>query len=388
MQPVSAGFLAALASPQQITVRADVSKAGARLYSGLPVLGGQIEVDSSSITRRRLTLSLAPRLPSLTSVYEDSPTLPRNPGDPLGHYGQEITVQWGLTYVDGVTEWVPAGVFRIDGAKGSLLSDGSVTVAGVSREAFVADARFTSPYTASAASAQTLIATLIHDVLPSAEVVASATMDRRVPRTTWDEDRWGAITDLADSIAAVVYADAWGRFVIKDAPTISTPPVWRVSGTTSGTPGVLVSADASSSRAKVSNGIIVRGESPSSDSPPVQGSAYDLATGSPTRWGDPASGAFGKVPRFMSIPSVTTEAQATAIAHANLAKYIGSASTVDASTVPNAALEADDVIEIITDADDPGGSVRRHVVDSFTLPLFAGGEFRMSTRDVGVVTYE
>lgn len=378
MYPVSAGFLAALTAPQQVTIRADVSKGGVRLFSGLPVLGGSVKIDSSSITRRRLDLALAPRLS--TGTYTDRPTLPAVPGDPLGHYGQEITVQWGLTYTGGVTEWVPLGVFRIDQVRGSLLSDDVVSVTGVSREAFVADARFTAPRTASSPSAQSLIATLIHEVLPSVEVVSSASMDRRVPTTTWDEDRWGAITDLAQSIAAVVYADPWGRFVIADAPTIGTKPVWSVRA---GQGGVLVGAASSSSRARVYNGIIVRGESPSSDVAPVTGSAYDTAVGSATRWGDPAAGYFGMVPYKMYLPTVTTVDQAVAVARANLAKHTGAAATLDVSAVPNAALEALDVVEVIPDATNPAGSVRRHVVDSFTVPLAAGGSFTMSTRDVG-----
>ena len=119
----------------------------------------------------------------------------------------------------------------------------------------------------------------------------------------------------------------------------------------------------------------------------MQGSAYDLTAGSPTRWGDPATGAFGMVPAFLSIPTVTTAEQAVAVARANLAKYIGAAATLDVSAVPNAALEAGDVIEVIPDAGDPAGSVRRHVVDAFTLPLVAGGDFPMKTRDVGSITY-
>lgn len=377
MLPVSAGFLAALAAPQQIAVRADVNKGGVRLYSGLPVVGGSVDVDVSRITRRALSLTLAPRMS--TGAYTDFPTLPILPSDPLGHFGQEIDVQWGLTYPDGVTEWIPLGVFRVDSAAGSILNDGTVRVSGVSREAFIADARFTAPYTASSGSAQSLIATLIHEVLPSVEVISSASMDRRVPRSTWDEDRWAAIVDLADSIAAVVYTDPYGRFVIANAPTINTAPVWSVR---SGAGGVLVSASTSSSRAKIYNKVVVRGESPSSDSAPVSGSATDTSASSHTRWGDPATGAFGMVPRFMRLPTVTTNEQAVAVARANLGKYLGAAATLDLSTVPNPALEGGDVIDIIPDAEDPAGSVRRHAVDSFSIPLSAGGQFRMNTRDL------
>ena len=90
---------------------------------------------------------------------------------------------------------------------------------------------------------------------------------------------------------------------------------------------------------------------------------------------------------FMAIPTVTTAEQAVAVARANLAKHVGAVSNLDVSAVPNAALEVGDVVEVIPDAGDPAGSVRRHVVDSFTLPLVAGGDFPMSTRDVGSITY-
>lgn len=378
MLPVSPGFLAALAAPQQVSVRADVSKAGVRLFSGLPVIGGDVEVNVSSVTRRRVQLELAPRL--RTGTYTDRPTLPAEPGDPLGHYGQEIAVEWGLTYPSGMTEWVPVGVFRIDDVDGSLLGDGPVTVSGVSREAWVADARFTAPRTASSPSAIALITTLIHEVLPTVEVVVTATYDRRVPRTTWDRQRWSdAIVGLADSIGAVVYADAWGRFVIADRPTVGAGPVWTVAA---GPGGVLVSAAASTSRARVYNGVVVEGGSPSSDVPPAYAFARDVGAESPTRWGSPESGAFGMVPRFMYLPTVTTNDQALRVARTQLARFVGAAATIDASAVPNAALEGLDVIDVVTDPTDPAGSVHRHIVDTIRLPLTPGGEFRLGTRDL------
>ncbi len=378
MLPVSEGFLAALASPQRVQVRADVDKGGVRLFSGLPVVGGGVQVSARSITRRRLTMLVAPRL--RTGAYTDRPALPSDPGDPLGHYGQEVTVQWGLTYIGGLTEWLPLGVFRIYSPSGSLLSDGPVSITGVSREAFVADARFLAPRTVSSPSAQSLIGDLIHEVLPGVEVIASASMDRRVPRTTFDRERWDAITTIAASIAAVVYADPWGRFVIADATTADTAPVWTVAA---GRGGVLVSADSTASRARTYNGVVVEGQAPSSDSPPVRAQALDQRATSPTRWGNPAAGAFGMVPRFMYIPTVTTRAQAQAVADSQLARDIGAAATLDVSTVPNPALESGDVIDVITDPTNPAGTVRRHIVDGFTVPLLPGGAFTMSTRDLG-----
>lgn len=380
MLNVSAGFLDALASSQLVDVRADVRKGTVPLYYGLPITGGTVTVDRSQVTRRRVSLTLAPRLS--TGAYTDRPTLPEALDAPLGHYGQEISVYWSLHYVGGVVETLPLGVFRIDDVSGSLAGDDEVTVSGVSREAFVADAKFVLPRTLSGPSAATLIAQLIHEVLPSAEVVVSATRDARVPATTFDEDRWGAIATLADSMAAVVYCDPYGRFLIADAPTVDTPPVWRVAA---GPGGVLVRAAVSSSRADIRNGIVLRGESPASDSPPVQAVVTDDDPTSPTRWGDPAAGRFGMAPEIISVPTVTTLPQARALAVAKLAQRVGAASTLDVTSVPNPALEAGDAIEVVIDPKNPAGTVRRHIVDSFPIPLVAGGDFTMATRDVRAV---
>lgn len=376
MLSVSDGFLDALTSPQRVTLQGSVAKGGVTLLGALPILGGSVTVDRSSVTRRTLTLDLAPRYP--TGTYTDAPTLPETWTDPLGHYGQEVSLSWGLVYVSGIVEWVPLGVFRIDEVSGSLFHDDVVSVRGVSREAYVMDQRFTSPRTVSGPSAQSLIGTLIQEVDPTYQVVAAATGDRRVPRTTFDRDRWEAITTLAESIAAVVYADPWGRFVIEDAPTVGTPPVWTVAA---GPGGVLVGASSSSSRARIYNGVVVEGESPSSDTPPVRATATDNGPTSATRWGDPSSGAFGRVPRFMSLPSVATREQAGAVARAQLVLSLGTAATLDLSLVPNPALEAGDVVDILTDPTGAGG-VRRHILDTFTIPLAPGGAFTAATRDI------
>jgi len=381
---LSDAFLPALASPQQITVRADVAKAGVQLFADLPVLDGGVRVDTASITRRELTMVLAPRL--RTGTYTDAPTLPGTYTDPLGHYGQEVSVQWGLTYPDGSTEWCPLGVFRIDSHDGSLFHDDQVLVTGVSREAFVADDRFESPRTMSGPSAQALIADLIHETLPGVEVVSTTASDRRVPRTTWQRDRWEeAIVGLASSIGAQVYADPWGRFVIADLPTTDTPPVWRVAA---GPGGVLTGAQASSTRRRTYNSVVVIGGSASSDVAPVSAVARDTAASSPTRWGDPADGAWGKRAYFMYVPTITTYDQALAVARANLAQHVGAASTMDLTAVPNPALEGNDVVDVVVDPSDPASSGRRHAVDALTVPLKAGGRFAASTRDLRNATDE
>src|SRR5690606_27577788 len=136
---------------------------------------------------------------------------PASPFDPLGHYGQEISVEQGLVYPNGVTEWIPVGEFRIDDVDGSLLSASTVQVVGVSREAFVADDRLLRPRPTSGPSAQALSGDMTREALRAAIVSPSAARGRRVPKTVIEDDRWGAIAELAAGIGAVVYAGTLGR---------------------------------------------------------------------------------------------------------------------------------------------------------------------------------
>src|SRR5699024_7120290 len=260
MWPVSPALLDAITSSHTVTLRADVTKGGKRLYSDLPVLGGNIRMDASRgrIARRTCDLSVAPRLPA--GHYDDQPALPRTPWEPLGHYGQQIWVRRGVTFPNGLTEWVPVGMFRIDGVDGSLLGDEPVQVTGKSREADLADDVFESPRTYENGSSVQVITWMILGTLPDAEVVPRVARDGRLPRTVFEEDRWEAITTVADGLGAVVYADPAGRFIIDDQPTIDSPAVWNVKARVN-----LVKARQSSGRDGVYNRVVVRGDNFSSD---------------------------------------------------------------------------------------------------------------------------
>ena len=376
MQQVSDALLETLAGPHRVQIQVTSRRGAAVLYSGVPVIDGSITVDGTAQCRRTLSLAVPARLS--TGLYTDRPALPDSATHPLAAYGQELHVSYGVVYTDDSVEWLQAGVFRIDSTSGSLTEGEAVQVTGRSRESFLIDARFLAPRTVSGPSATAVIGTLVHEVLPSVEVVVSTSRDARVPTTTYDEDRWGAITSLAESIGAVVYADPWGRIVVADAPSTTGEPVWTVRA---GLGGALVKASSSSSREGVYNAVIVRGESPSGDFAPLQGVEYDEDPTSPTRWGDPHAGRFGMVPRHESYPTVSTVTQARAVARGLLAQSVGAARTLEASSVPNPALEPGDLIHVIPDPTDLT-TVRAHIVDGYTLNLRAGGEFPIRTRDV------
>ena len=376
MQTVSKTLLETLTGPHRVQVQVTSRRGSDTLYSGIPVIDGSVTVDGKSPCRRTLSLTVPARLS--TGLYTDRPSLPDSADHPLAAYGQELSVSYGVAFTDDSVAWIQAGVFRIDSTDGSLTGGGPVQVSARSRESFLIDAKFIAPRTVSSVSTTSLIATLVHEVLPSVEVVIYASRDARVPTTTYVDDRWAAITSLAEAIGAVVYADPWGRIVVADAPSVTGEPVWTVRA---GLGGALVSAGRSSSRDGVFNAVVVRGESPSGDFAPLQGVEYDDDPTSPTRYGDPHTGAFGMVPRHESYPTVSTVEQARAVARGLLSQSIGVASKLEASSVPNPALEPGDLIHVIPDADDLS-TVRAHIVDGYTLSLVAGGEFPIRTRDV------
>ena len=385
MWAVSDAYRNALTRPHRVAYRATVRKGRQALYGGrsLPVTGGGIKVTSGGAVRRACDLTIAPRLPG--RVFEDEPAFPREElaDTPLGTRGQEITIRAGLVYAGGRTEWVPVGVFRIDDVDGSLLGRSAVRVAGVSREAFVVDDRLLSPRTISGPSAVAIIRDLILESYADAEVAVTTRADRRVPPTVIERDRWkDGVQALAESLGCVVYADASGRFVIADAPTLDTAPAWTFQA---GPGGVLLDARERRSRAEVYNGWVVTGATPDGSAAPVQGVALDTVRLSPTRYGDVRDGAWGKKPRFMSIPSLTSNEQCARVARAQLGKTTGAGSALDLASVPLVQLEAGDVVDVVTDHERPAQSISRHIVDDITIPLTAGGAFSATTRDLGRV---
>ncbi len=385
MWAVSPTFLSAIARPHQMVYRATVSRAGRALYGGrsLPVTAGSIKVSSRNHVRRTCDLTIAPRLPG--PAFRDEPAYPatRTGMEPLGTDGQEITVRAGLVYSGGTTEWVPLGVFRIDQVSGSLLGRSGVRVSGVSREAWVVDDRFHAPRALRGPSAVAIIRDLILESLPTADVAVLTTADRRVPTTVVDRDRWAdGIAALADSIGCVVYADPTGRFVIADAPTLDTAPVFRFQA---GPGGILLDVDGTTSRDQVCNAAIVTGDTPEGADEPVQGEAVDDRLGSLTRYGDPGTGAWGRKPQFRAIPSLTTRVQCERVARADVARLTGVGSALNLTSVPVFPLEGGDVIDIATDHTSPVTSISRHIVDELTIPLVAGGRFGATTRDLGEV---
>jgi hypothetical protein len=104
----------------------------------------------------------------------------------------------------------------------------------------------------------------------------------------------------------------------------------------------------------------VRGQ-PDVDLPPIYGLAtYDEPT-SPIRWGGP----FGRVVLIAESTTVTTQAQADAVARSLLNLRLALTRTLTIDAVPNPALEPEDVVAIVF----PDGHVEQQAVKEVHVGL-------------------
>ena len=104
----------------------------------------------------------------------------------------------------------------------------------------------------------------------------------------------------------------------------------------------MLAASETLDRSNVRNGVAVLGQL-SADLPPIYALAtYDDPT-APTRWAGP----FGKVALLVSSTTVQTQAQADETAASLLNLRLGLQRTLTVSSLPNPALEPDDLLEFV-----------------------------------------
>lgn len=349
MQTVSGAFLQALRQSRTPYARADLFSGGSLIASNLAISDGTLNIDAGSAVRRTATVSIA-----------SADLVPWIATDRLAPYGNELQIRLGITYPDRSLESVPVGRLRIDEA--AITTGSNLTTLQCSdRAKNLAEAQLLTPV--QSITSHTIpveITRLITDALPGQVVTDQTGTTTKVTLTSWSQDRWGAISDMATSIGAEVIFDPNGTAFIRPVPTLTTTPVWTIDA---GMLGVLVAAQRTLSRQNVYNAVVARSD-PIDGTPPIQAIAYDLDPHSATRWGGP----FGQVPRFYTSPLITTSTQGTLAAKAILARSVGSAFSVNFTAAPNPALDGGDVIQIAY----PTGQVELHMIQTLSLSLSTG----------------
>ncbi|MET9126903.1 DUF5047 domain-containing protein [Streptomyces sp. NPDC004528] len=362
MYAVTTAFLTALATSHTMVARVDAYYAGAPTLPNLPFTDGAVTVDRGSKTRRSLSLTIA-----------DPRYLPWAATDPLAVYGQQLVVSRGIRYANGAEEVVPLGTFRINEPTGDVRT-GPVTLTGTSMECAIIDDKFQVPTsTRGYGGCVDAITALVRQTLPDS-IIVNLTAGTRNPTcavATWDAnaDRWDAVTQIAAAMQAEIYVDAQNRFVITDLPDVVNGTVaWDIA---EGEGGTLLSESRTMSRTAVCNAVVASGENSAAGSAPVSAISKDTSLTSPTRWGGP----YGKVTKSISSALWTTVGACQAAADYALFDAIAPNIQTSIASLPNPALEGNDIIRAIS-----VGRKYRYLVQSVTVPLTATGSFALTLR--------
>lgn len=171
------------------------------------------------------------------------------------------------------------------------------------------------------------------------------------------------LKSLGTAAGWTVYADQMGTFVAKTEPTLDPQNV--VAEHVAGPGSTLIQPRLTSDVSNIYNTWVVTGEAPNDTSLQPWAKVVD---------DDPASvtfvrSSYDELPRFISSPILTSDAQCLLAAQTYRARERGIADQVSAQLFPNPALAKGDVIHVA------GGLVDRLLlVDALDFDLTAGGE--------------
>lgn len=376
MRPVSAAFLRTLRGPHVDLFRVKVIT---EFQTGTTPAGTILDVISGSVSQSA-TADIRSSIPSITVNSK----WPLSASDLLAPYGNELFVERGIEYGNGQKEWVGLGYFRINTPQQEIVPDGPVTLTCSDRMAGVIDAEFLKPQQFDATlTRRQLVAQLVTEVYPLVTidwddpVIADAPIGQTLIVET---DRFGTIKDLVTAVGKVAFFNYEGKLKIATPPDSSGAASWTIDA---GHAGVLVEMSRNLTREGVKNVWICTGQAPDSNTA-AYGTAADFGVNSPTRFG----GRFGIVPGRYDSPLLITDAMCVTAATELLKKSLGLPYQVNVSSVPNPAVEPNDVIAVAYPdrARSTNLRIEKHIVDEVTLPLgVTGGPLQLKTRDQSLI---
>jgi hypothetical protein len=357
---VSERFLQALRGPHKLVTEATVTVPGGDPVD-VRVKAGSISADSSSRVRRSGSM--------VVQGGADVFALVSTPGAVFRVYHG---IDFGST-----TELVPVFTGELSSPVQQVgVGEVRVTLADLGER--VSRCRFLAPFSPAGSTRRVdVIAAVVADAVPAATVVDSSTDVGTVGGgKVWDENRWDVITDLALDGQSEAFFAADGSFRLRDAPSMTSSPVWTVNA---GDGGVLISAARERPLDRLFNTVVVRPSATDGSQSWTQQVVSVEGPGSPL-----APDVIGTVPFFFASPSASTAEAARAAGLRILRRVVGLTESLAIECVANPALEINDVIRVITPSTEvDSAQAFQHFVDSFSFDL-ASGRMSIQTRLQGV----
>jgi len=341
MWTVPANYLSALSQSHGRYTRMEAWFNGAKVADLVPE-SGQVQVTAKNRIRRMLSAVVS-------EAYW--PTI----GDPLDPSGAQLKVYQGITGTNGnlIGSEVPIFTGRVETVQRQRLA-GKLTVTALDPFGPVNDQQFEQPEAVPAGLLiQETIKGLISNVVNVSFVDTTGIQVGLPVPVMWDTDRGAAIDELASALGAEVFFLPDGvTCTIRPIPVLGGTSVWTL---TQGVNSTIVRDAQTRSRTDVANRMIVHVEQPN------------------------------QTPFTVTIsddnPQISSYVQAEAAGRARLARLIGVTRSREVDMVPNPALEAGDLITIVTDE-----GTEQHIVDSFALPLAVSDVMTVTTRSTTSVS--
>lgn len=339
----------------------------------LLALDGEVACDRTAQVRRSL---------NCRAVDPTGEITPRATGEILTPYGTELRAYRGIKWQAEDGSWkeevCALGVFRLSRSSIAYKADGS---SDISLEAYdhsrtIQRDKFVAPYIVAAnTNVLTAIKEIVKRTFPDAEYDAiGTTLVTSAPMLLdTGSDPWEACTNLAKSMGCEIYFDVEGRIVVAPPPDIHALPAPDFTYYDSDG-GHMIDLARDFADENGFNGVVVTGESPGDEKPPVRGEAWDETPTSPTyRYGD-----YGEVPMFLTDNTAKTEEDCNKIAKAQLALLIGAPAQLSITALVNPSYEAGEVVHIKLDRADIDGL---YGLDAFNVPLAASATQRLALRE-------
>lgn len=377
MFPVSQAFINATRGSHQIVSRARIVTPGFIGTSppenrDLAIVTGSVTLDNNADVRGTLNMDVAEPWPNSNTTNDVVP------------YGTEVQITRGIVFGTGAIR-VPLGIYRITDVEQDDVRGGPLRVIGSDRMQGIIESKLELPrvFTTNTATFTVgqVVDALVQDVYPGQtpqwdDLSVATGYNFPIARNgvVVEEDRYDYINTMMVSLGKIWYFDYRGQLVVRTITSFPTAPVFSVNA---GKNGVLISADRQLNREGVFN--VVRVVGTGFGGRAVVGVARDLDPASATYYYGP----FGKVPKFITNNTLSTEASCIAAAQAELRKRMGFPYNVDFSMVPNPALEPWDAVQVVYPTNleaQPHTRTETHILDQLTIGLGTDSAMMCNTK--------
>ncbi len=343
------GYQQTLTRSHQMALYAVLQRPGSALPpQTVPIMSGQVTLDATASFRGMLSCDIIVD-PARGFMLPTSGELMS-----LAPYGNEISVYRGIRLPEaykfsdaffGNVFFAQLGVFRISedsiedaGEGGNLIS-----VTAYDRSRTVSRNKFTTPWVVGAGTLYSdAITAIILDRMPfldpNYDLAVTPTSDT-TPLLVFDaeSDPWEKIQEMAASVGMVAYFDGGGKFTLKFIDQ-SPQETWLYED---GANAIVTGISRRISDEPGYNGVLISSESTTLVTP-IKAEVWDVDPDSPTY----SEGPYGRVPKIMTSPYVTSQEQGTAMADTELQKVLGITEQVSLTVVPNVIHEPGDLIRL------------------------------------------